>query len=599
MSNRADILRAVFAKETIMFIAHGEKVRKHSRWILGGILILLIPGFIMLFTQTGGRERREEDLPTVRGKPIPVAEYERALRDVRDLYYISSGRDLPSTADTQEELKREAVRRLLQLRKARQLGIRAPDEVFEQFIRNQPVFRNERGLFDPDRYRRFMILLNNHRISEARFLELMRDDFILGQLRDWVMAGAKATPQQVQLYFGPRNEKLTIDLVQFDMANNKDPITVSDAEAEAHFQSHKESFRKPALVKVRYAFFGIDEFKKTAKVTDAEVDSYYDEYRSRYPQVVELTTNIVSGATNIVTRINSNALATVKAEIRDMLTTLAARRRVAELAQQLAVKVVPDENGPRPNFAAIASNMNAVVKETDYFSQEDVVPGVTGRSFYETAFWLARRPVPPFSDAIECPDGCYVLEYLDSKPSRLPDFAEVKEEVINRLKTERRYDATVQQGRNALAKVQSLMATGKTFSNVCAELGLKTDTYGPFTADDQDFAAPAASRIQQACLGMPTGTVSEFITTATGGLFFFLRERHPPEPAAFEANRLRVTQEVLMRNRRALYESWLESLLQEEQVNFGRPRIRPLPQPESEEPPMEPQPAAAPPPPTS
>jgi len=582
-----------------MFISHGEKVRKHSRWILGGILVLLIPGFIMLFTQTSSRERREEDLPTLRGKPIPAAEYESARRDVRDQYYISSGRELPSTPQMQDELKHEAVRRFLQLRKAHQLGIRAPDEIFEQWIRSQPVFRNERGMFDPDRYRRFMILLNNHHISEARFLELMREDFILGQLRDWIVAGAKATPQEVQLNYGPMHEKVTIDLVQFDMADNKDPITVSDADAEAYFKARKETFRKPAFVKVRYAFFAIKDLKKNAKVPDADVDAFYDENRPRYPEVVVLTTNITASVTNIVTSINSNALATVKSDIRDTLTALAARRQAGELAQQLAVKLVPETSAPRPDFTSTATNMNAIVKETDYFAQGDVVPGVSGRAFYETAFWLARRPEPPFSDAIECPDGCYVLEYLDGKPSRIPDFAEAKQQVMDRLKTERRYDATIQQGRDALAKLQPLLAAGKTFSNACAELKLKTDTYGPFTADDQDFAAPAANRIQQACLGMPTGVVSEFITTSTGGQFFFLRERRPPEASAFEADRANVTEQVLNRNRRALYESWLQSLLQEEQVNFGKPRARPVPQPEPEEETTEPQPAPAPPPPAS
>ncbi|MCX7886677.1 MAG: peptidylprolyl isomerase [Verrucomicrobiae bacterium] len=581
-----------------MFIAHGEKVRKHARWILGAILVLLIPGFILLFTETGGRERRAEPLPTLRGKPVPTAEYEQARRAVRDLYCISMGRDLPSTPETLDELRREAVKRLLQLRKAHQLGIRVSQEVLEQWIRSQPLFCNERGQFDPERYRRYLILLNNLRISEARFLELMRDEFILAQLREWVSAGAKVTPQQVQLHYGPTHEKLLIDVVQFDMANNKDPITVTEADAEAYFKQHREAFRRPALVKVRYAFFPISELKKTVKVSDADVDTFYEENRSRYPEVVVLATNVTGNVTNVVSSIDSNALARVKTDIREMLLTLAARRRAAELAQQLAVKVVPDPGAPRPDFVALATNMQAVVKETDFFSQDDPLPGITGRTFHENAFWLARRPDPPFSDAFETPEGCYVLEYLDGKPSRIPDFTEVKQEVIDRLKTERRYDATVQQGRDALAKVNKLMAEGKSFSNACAELQLKIETYGPFTADDRDFAAPAASRIQQACLGLPVGAVSEFITTATGGLFFHLRDRKPPEPAAFEADRARTTQMLLARARNAFYENWVESLLHEEQVDFGRSRPVTPPPPVEEEP-TAPQPAPAPPPPTS
>lgn len=592
MGKTAGILRATFAKENIMFIAHGEKVRKHSRWILAGILILLIPGFIALFTTTGSRDRTEEQLPTLRGKPVNAAEYMSARRDVRDLYYINTGRELPSTPQFQNEWRREAVLRLLQLRKARELGIRAPESLLMQWLQNHPVFRNERGQFDPDRYRRFLIMLNNRGITESRFIELMRQELILGQLRDWVGAGAKVTPQEVSLSYGPMHERVTIDLVQFNMSDNKDPIAVSETDAKAYYDAHKENFRKPALVKVRYAFFAINDLKKTVKVSETEVDNYFEENRHRFPQVMDLTTNIVGGATNVTASVNSNALALAKASIREMLAAIEARRKAGELAQQLAVKVVPDANAPRPDLAKIATEMGATVKETDFFSQNDPLPGISGRSFYEAAFLLARRPEPPFSDAIETPDGCYVLEYLDGKPSRIPGFDEVKQQVIERIQEERRYEATVQQGQTALAKVRELVAAGKSFSNACAELKLKIDTYGPFTASDQEFAAPAAARIQQAVLGMPVNAISEFITTATGGEFFHLRDRQPPDAAAFEADRSRITEQMFLRNRRALYESWLQTLLREEQVDFGKIAVAPPPPaPEPEEEPTEPSPA--------
>lgn len=580
-----------------MFIAHGDKVRKHSRWILGGVLILLIPGFIALFTTTGGRDRTEEDLPTMRGKPVNAAEYSSAHRDVRDLYYINTGRELSNTPQFQAEWRRETVLRLLQLRKAQELGIRAPDTILMQWVQSHPIFRGERGQFDPDRYRRFLIMLNNRGISEGRFLELMREEFTLGQLRDWIGAGAKVTPQEVQLSYGPMREQITIDLVQFNMSDNKDPITISDTDAKSYYDLRKETLRKPALVKVRYAFFAINELKKSVKVPDADVDNYFEENRPRFPQVMDLTTNIVAGVTNLTTTINSNALTIAKAGIREMMAAVLARRQAGEQAQKLAVKVVPDANAPRPDFTKVATEMGATVKETDFFSQADTVPGVSGRTFGEAAFLLARRPEPPFSDAIESPDGCYVLEYLDGKPSRIPDFSEIQQKIVERLKEERRYDATIQQGRNALDKLRQQVASGKSFSNACVESNLKIDTYGPFTAADTEFAAPAAARIQQSVLGMPANAISEFITTATGGVFFHLRERRPPDAAAFEADRSRVAEQMFTRNRRALYDSWLQSLLREEQVNFGKPRAAlpaPAPEPE-EEPTAPPQPAPAPP----
>ena len=62
-----------------MFIAHGEKLRKHARWIMAGVLLLLIPGFIALFTTTGRTDRQGGDLPTIHGKPINATEMERMM----------------------------------------------------------------------------------------------------------------------------------------------------------------------------------------------------------------------------------------------------------------------------------------------------------------------------------------------------------------------------------------------------------------------------------------------------------------------------------------------------------------------------------------
>ena len=439
-----------------------------------------------------------------------------------------------------------------------------------------------------------MIMLNNRGIGEARFLEIMRENFIIGQLQDWVGASAKVTPQQVQLQYAPLHEKNTIELAQVEMSDNKDAITVTDADAEAYFNSHKDTFRKPALVKIRYAFFSNTDFQKKAAVPDADVEAYYDENRFRFPEAVLVTTNITGSVTNLVTGINSNALVTVKTNIRELLTGQQARRLAGEAAQTLAIKLVPEPNAPLPDFSKLATAAGAAVKETDFFSQNDTVPGVDGRDFYSTAFWLARRPDPPFSDAVESPEGCYVLQYLDGKPARIPAFTEVKQEVTDRLKNDRRYEATLKQGKEALDKVRQLVAGGQSFSNACAQLNLKTETYGPFTASDPQFPAPASGRIQQAVLSMTVNSLSEFITTATGGVFFQLKDRQPPDAAAFEADRVQITQQLIGRARNAAFQSWVQNLLRDEQVNFGKPRARPTPTPEpEEEEPIEPQPAPA------
>src|SRR2546430_16095945 len=75
-----------------MFIAHGEKFRKHAKWILGLFAIVMSLSLIGYFTQTGSSARRETDLPTIRGKPVDVPQYEKARSAVVAQYVMNTGR---------------------------------------------------------------------------------------------------------------------------------------------------------------------------------------------------------------------------------------------------------------------------------------------------------------------------------------------------------------------------------------------------------------------------------------------------------------------------------------------------------------------------
>ena len=263
-----------------MFIAHGERIRKHSRWIFAAILALLIPGFIALFTTSSGSKTREANLPTIHGKPINAGEFEQARNVFQAQYIINTGRELPLTAETRDQLTQQPVLRIVLLRKARELGIRVSDNDVVQHIRN--MFVNESGQYDKERQRLFMIQLNTHGISEELFEQVMREDLIMAQLQSLVTSAAKVTPEELRLAYEPLHEKLQIDLVEFNAASNTVPVTVTDDEARAFFQKNKSGFRVPKQMKVRYAFFPTADARKTAKITDADLSEFYDRNKAKY-----------------------------------------------------------------------------------------------------------------------------------------------------------------------------------------------------------------------------------------------------------------------------------------------------------------------------
>jgi peptidyl-prolyl cis-trans isomerase D len=570
-----------------MFITHHAWFHKYKTWIFTGILVLLVPSFILMFTQTSSLDRygTNANVPTIRGKPIDPAELDAARKAVMTQFYLSRG-DIPRTAAFDDYLNQRSVYHLMMLRKAAAMGIRvSEDEVTARISQLPPFFRfTPDGRLDP--YCQGMLFLNNYGISPERFEQFIREDLILNRLQMLVNSMAMITPLEMQLAYSPRYERLTIDLVEFATTPASD-VGVTDEDARAFYEGKRnnranaELFRRPATVKVRYALFPTNEVQKSITVTDKQVADFYERNDTKY-----------AGSNSV-----PPALDTVKDQVRTDLLAKLARRQVADKATQFSVKVTSEQGTARPDFAKIAAEFGVTVHETDFFSQTEPVPGVQADTrFNREAFALALRPDVPTSDPVDGKDGYYVLEFVAQKKSEIPPFDDVKDKVVQLLKKERTLEMVRKRGQNAVAKLKQSIADGKSFADACAALSLKPKTSEPFTISDKSPALPLTMPpIQELALGMHTNAVSEFLPTMDGGLFFHLKYRQAPDTAVFESNKVMFAAALMQQNREAIFMEWLQNMLQQEQVKFGHLPSQKQPVQETEpETETEPAPAPAP-----
>ena len=99
---------------------------------------------------------------------------------------------------------------------------------------------------------------------------------------------------------------------------------------------------------------------------------------------------------------------------------------------------------------------------------------------------------------------------------------------------------------------------------------MKAKALEPFSIAQETTNIPFANRIKDMALGMPTNTVSDFILTKDGGLFFHLKQRTPPNHDDFEKNKAQLAMQLLDRNRQALFEDWANTILRDEHVEYKR-----------------------------
>ena len=451
-----------------MFIVHGGRLRKYAPWILAGVLVLLLPGFILLFSPAGNVKQERSELPTIGGKPVNSAEFQREKNLLTAQVIINTHHQPPRTVAFEDQLDIEAVQHVVLLRKAKELGVRVSDDEVVRQIRMQPVFLTEQGQFDAERYRQFFIFLNNYGVSEMQFEEMMREQITLMRLRNLVAIGAKVTPTELKLSYTPLHEETTIDYVELDAANNKEKIEIKDDDAQTYYGQHKADFRQSAEMKVRYVYFTLEDAKKSVTLGDDEIAEFYKRNQDQY----------------LDTEKKPKPLDDVKDEVKKDLLTLRAERLAGDRATGFSVKLVQEPGTARPDFAKIAADSGVTPQETDFFGVSSSIPGVNaGRPFNQAAFALS--PESSFSDPVRGEDGYYVLEYMDSKPSKIQPFDDVKEQVIDRLKRQHAYEATVKQGHDLAAKVKQATAGGQSFTSACAALGLKVKSFKPFTVAEE------------------------------------------------------------------------------------------------------------------
>src|SRR5688500_7586595 len=124
------------------------KLRKHQKWLLWAVIIIIIFAFVIFFSpdigQGGGRPRQGvfmiNDKPaTINGEPIPIDEYQKGLREVYLAHFMrSGGREWPKNDEaTNRELQRNAVIRVFLHKKLAEMDIKVSDEAVARATRER------------------------------------------------------------------------------------------------------------------------------------------------------------------------------------------------------------------------------------------------------------------------------------------------------------------------------------------------------------------------------------------------------------------------------------------------------------------------------
>jgi hypothetical protein len=492
-----------------------------SRILWGGLAVLIAFAFVGSSILSDSGCARQPQQANAAGilfdEPVTRDAYQAAR------YFELGLRRAAALDDTGEaRLHNRTWQRLAALRLAASMGLTATDRELGEMISRDPAFAVN-GVFDSRQYRG--VVQQQLGVPVSTFEAYSRQELILRKAEDALGTASWMAPTELRYRLRNFTDRMTVDTARAAQDNTADVPAVSEADVEAYYADHREAFRVPDQVRVRYVRFPVVP-STNAAFSEAEIEDYYDAHRDAVAAVKTNGTETLMPLSN----------ATVRAAV---LNGLAARRAlfaVRDTATDLVMTLAPDRAGQAPSFAEAAQAAGLNVQTTAYFAAHEAVPGLdVPLEFNRWAFRLdAGDPERYFSDAIAASNFVYVIAAADRREAHVPDLDAVRDAVRAAAQAAAVEEARLARGaalRNALtARMRDEQAA---FADAAQALGMDTSTGLAFTVFGliEDGTADDAAVLIETAPALAIGDVSEPIPPTNGWMFVHLVNRLPGDAA--------------------------------------------------------------------
>lgn len=258
-----------------------EKIRTASNNIFIKIIFgLIIIAFI--FTGFGSflnfRSNSAEDynnyIAKVNGEGISREAYNNELKMVlKDANNLKP--DDPLIQEVGRSILSNLINDVLTYELANSLNLNISDEQVKNQIRQQQVFF-ENGAFSNQRY--LKLLADNHLTPEI-YGNGMRTEMVKNQLINGLIGTSFVVPKDSEIS-ALLNQTRTVYLADYELANIKDDVTVSDEEITNYYNSHQQLYQHPARLKMKYLINPYPEIERKITISPEDIQKYYDESKN-------------------------------------------------------------------------------------------------------------------------------------------------------------------------------------------------------------------------------------------------------------------------------------------------------------------------------
>jgi len=265
------------------------------------------------------------------------------------------------------------------------------------------------------------------------------------------------------------------------------------------------------------------DFAKEIKVTDDDVQKYYEAHKAEFKSEEKRKVEFVSLALSDKQKKMSGK------------ERIEALQKLADRANDFTQALL--EKGA--DFKQVAAKFQLPIHVTGEFTatapdaQLNVDP-----QFGAAAFRLTAQE--PNSDPPQAADEFYVLHLAGIVEARPLTMEEAKPKIVEAIKTSRTRELVSTKGAEIVRQLREATRSGQLLEAAIQKMGLKAEKVPPFSLLQDATAKPEAQKgppdlvaIKNAVAQINPGDVSDFFPWEQGGVIAVLEKREPADPAKY------------------------------------------------------------------
>jgi peptidyl-prolyl cis-trans isomerase D len=386
-----------------------QSIRDRAQgWVAYVIVFLISIPFALwgINEYTGGG--RESAVAKVGDQEITERALDMSLNNARINLRQQFGGQIPALF-TDEILRAQVLDSMINEellnQKTVDLKVRAGDLMVSEEIRSIEAFQRN-GVFDLEAYKQALRVRGS---SEKGFVEQIRASLGTELVRRSISGSEPVTESEIDAMLKLKNQKRVASWLTIDAAQVKDIPEVTDADIETYYNENKEKYPKPEQVRIEYVELNADTIGKSIAIDEKEIRAYYDDPEKQKQFISEEKRNM----RHILLKVDANRSdEDAKKEAERILGELKAGGDFAELAKQYSEDTGSGSRG---------GDLGLVKK------------GAMVKPFEEAGFALEKDQI---SELVRSRFGYHIIQVTGIEGGDIQPFEEVKEQIAGELKRE-------------------------------------------------------------------------------------------------------------------------------------------------------------------